>query len=139
MQLRHEKDISKEALLELYESVGWTSYTRKPALLTKAVRNSTYVVSVWEGGTLIGLARGLSDDVSIFYLQDILVRPEWQRRGIGRRLLRDCLERFQHVRQKVLLTNTEQRQTRFYETLGFKDVARLGLNAFVQFGESGPM
>ena len=50
-----------------------------------------------------------------FYLQDILVRPEHQRTGVGRQLLAVCLERYSHVRQKVLLTDDEA-QERFYES-----------------------
>ena len=103
--------------------------------MPKAVRNSTYVVSAWSGNTLIGLARGLSDDVSIFYLQDILVRPAFQGQGIGRRLIDNCLERFAHVRSKVLLTDDQEKQLRFYESLGFKNTKHLvkwQLNTFVQ-------
>jgi ribosomal protein S18 acetylase RimI-like enzyme len=83
---------------------------------------------------LIALARGLSDDVSIFYLQDILVHPKFQRLGIGKRLLQNCLDRFKHVRSKVLLTDDEEKQLRFYESMGYiniKDVKSFTLNAFV--------
>ena len=122
-------------LCDLYDSVGWSAYTGDPGALAKAVANSTYVVVARVGRRLIGLGRGLSDDVSIFYLQDLLVRPEWQGRGVGRALLGDCLERFAHVRQKVLLTDDEAAQHRFYESLGYRDTAASGgtrLHAFVQ-------
>ena len=85
-------------------------------------------------GRLVGLARVLSDDVSIVYVQDVLVTPEHQRSGIGRQLLKLCLDRFSHVRQRVLLTDDEAHQHRLYEALGFHDVAKLkgvGLHAFV--------
>ena len=85
-------------------------------------------------GTLIALARGLSDDVSIFFLQDILVRPEFQRMGIGKQLLTRCLERYQHVRSRVLLTDDEENQLRFYESAGFKniqDLTKSRLNAYI--------
>jgi ribosomal protein S18 acetylase RimI-like enzyme len=122
-------------LLDLYNAVGWTAYTRDEAGLEKAIRNSTYVVSAWDGEQLVGLARCLSDDASIFYLQDILVHPDHQRRGIGRRLLENCLERFAHVRTKVLLTDDEERQHAFYKSLGYKntrELKKIPLNAFVQ-------
>jgi ribosomal protein S18 acetylase RimI-like enzyme len=103
--------------------------------LQDAVRNSTYVVTAWSGDTLVGLARCLSDDVSICYLQDILIRPEYQRLGVGRRLLADCLERFAHVRMQVLMTDDEERQKRFYESMGYRntrDLKSITLNAFVR-------
>ena len=77
----------------------------------------------------------LSDDVSICYLQDILIRPEHQRQGLGRKLLMNCIERFAHVRMKVLHTDNEERQKLFYKSLGHrntKDLKTTPLKAFVQ-------
>ena len=104
IEIKTKVDFSLTQLIKLYNSVGWTAYTKDPVerLLLKAIQNSTYVVSAWDGRKLVGLARGLSDDVSIFYLQDILIHPDYQKHGIGTTLLKECLERFQHVRMKVL-------------------------------------
>jgi ribosomal protein S18 acetylase RimI-like enzyme len=133
--LRTGRDLPLSELLALYEAVGWTAYTRDPEGLARAVANSTYVASLWEGERLVGLARVLSDDVSICYLQDILVHPQLQGRGLGRRMVEHCLERFAHVRQKVLLTDDEERQKRFYAALGFRKVSEMPfpLNAYVRF------
>ena len=89
MEMRVGSDIPFDQLLELYNAVGWVMYTneQRRGELEKAIRNSTYVVSAWDGDKLVGLARGLSDDVAIFYLQDILVHPEYQKQGIGKRLM----------------------------------------------------
>lgn len=127
--------VGTDELVDLYASVGWTAYTADPGGLARAIAGSTYVVTARHGDLLIGLARGLSDDVSIFYLQDLLVRPEWQGRGVGTSLLADCLRRFGHVRQKVLMTDDQEGHHRFYRALGYRDVGSLaeaGLRAFVQ-------
>ncbi|MDJ0496541.1 MAG: GNAT family N-acetyltransferase [Acidimicrobiia bacterium] len=134
-QIRTVESVATADLVELYESVEWGAYTQDPAALATAVSNSTYVVEARAGNELIGLARGLSDDSSIFYLQDILVRPDWQRRGVGRALLDRCLERFQHVRTKVLLTDDQPAQHNFYRASGFRDtrdVTEEPLHTFVQ-------
>ncbi len=121
MHLTLERDLEGDELLDLYASVGWSAYTRTAEDLARAVANSTFVVSARDDeGRLVGLARGLSDDVSVFYLQDILVRPEHQRQGIGRDLLATCLDRFAHVRQKVLLTDDDPAQHAFYESFGYR-------------------
>jgi ribosomal protein S18 acetylase RimI-like enzyme len=137
VEIRVGRELSFEQLLSLYDSVGWVSYTheQRRADLPKAIRNSTYVVSAWSEDTLIGLARGLSDDVSIVYLQDILIRPEYQGQGIGKQLLGNCLERFKHVRSKVLMTDDREQQLRFYGSVGLKNIKDLNsvhLNVFVQ-------
>ena len=135
--LRFGHDIAYDQLVGLYNSVGWLAYTTGEAgpKLQDAIRNSTYIVTAWSGDTLVGLARCLSDDVAICYLQDILIHPEYQRLGIGRKLLANCLERFAHVRMQVLMTDDEERQKRFYESMGYrntKDLKGITLNAFVK-------
>ena len=138
MTVVYEPDgaVTVDELVALYDSVGWSTYTAEPASLAKAVDGSTFVVTARIDGRLAGLARGLSDDVSIFYLQDVLVHPDHQRNGIARALLDICLDRFSHVRQRVLLTDNEERQHRLYRAAGYHDVASLKnvpLHAFVSF------
>jgi ribosomal protein S18 acetylase RimI-like enzyme len=121
-------------VVALYDSVGWTAYTSDPRQLLDAIERSTYWVTARDDGELVGIARGLSDDFSIFYLQDIIVHPDVQQRGIGRNLIERCLTRFEHVRQRVLLTDDEERQHRLYRAAGYRDVATLDdyrLHAFV--------
>lgn len=123
-------------LVSLYEAVGWLIYASDPDALARAVDNSTYVTTARDGdGELIGLARCLSDDVSIMYLQDVLVHPDHRRSRVGSVLVGACMDRFEHVRQKVLLTDGEPGQHAFCQSLGFSnvgDLVPLELHAFVQ-------
>ena len=136
MQISESRDVTVAELVDLYGSVGWNAYTREPRRLAEAIANSSIVVLARDDrGVLIGLARGLSDDASVFYLQDLLVRPDHQRTGIGTQLLASCLERYRHVRQKVLLADDEEAQRRFYERSGYRHATELegaALNAFVR-------
>lgn len=128
---------SRESLVDLYMSVGWVAYAKDPERLETAVRNSTYVACLYDHNELVGIARGLSDDVSIFYLQDIIVRPDFQGKGHGRELLERIVERFAHVRQKVLMTDDEERQHCLYRSIGYVDVSDVDrLHAFVRLEES---
>ncbi|OXM66636.1 MULTISPECIES: GNAT family N-acetyltransferase [Amycolatopsis] len=123
-------------LLALYDSVGWSAYTRDPELLRAAIAGSSYVVTARRAGRLVGLARALSDDATICYLQDVLVHPGEHRRGIGRLLVRAVLDRYAAVRQKVLLTDDEPAQRAFYESLGYTEIRDYGpgtLRSFVRF------
>ena len=135
IELTPNDSFEDEELRQLYDAVGWSAYTADVPALARAIDNSTYVVSARAGNELVGLARALSDDVSILYLQDILVRPDFKRRGLGSSLLAACLQRFDHVRQKVLLTDDQPSQHRFYESMGFADTRKLEagvLHCFVQ-------
>lgn len=117
-------DVSDAEALALYESVGWAAYTRDPEVLVRAIRNSSFVVAARDAsGTLVGLARAVSDDATICYLQDILVDPAFQGAGVGRALLEEVQRRYGHVRQTVLITDNEPGQRAFYEALGFTEGA----------------
>ncbi|WP_370626834.1 GNAT family N-acetyltransferase [Salinibacterium sp. ZJ450] len=74
-----------------------------------------------EHGKLIGLARTISDDATICYLQDILVNPAFQGTGVGRALFTQVKERYQHVRQTVLITDDEPQQRAFYQSMGMTE------------------
>jgi GNAT superfamily N-acetyltransferase len=124
-------------VLSLYESVGWTVYTRDPERIRRALAGASYVAAAFAGERLVGIVRAISDDVTITYLQDLLVHPDAQRSGVGASLMTAVGQRYAHVRQHVLLTDDEPGQRAFYENVGFAETRDFGdgsLRAFVRFG-----
>lgn len=133
--LRAGGAVPADALAALYASVGWRAYLVDPDALAAAVAATPWVLSAWDGERLIGLLRALTDDLSIVYIQDLLVHPDRQRQGVGRQLMQATLDRFAHVRQKVLMTDDEPRQHAFYASFGFTSVrglSRTPLHAFAR-------
>ena len=135
-------DLPLAAVVRLYNAVGWSAYTDAPLTLAEGLAGSAKVAVAWKGQDLVGLARVVSDGHTVCYLQDVLVDPRHQRTGLGRRPVELVLEPFAHVRQKVLLTDTEPGQKAFYESLGYRqaggdlpedDDGGLPLRAFVRF------
>lgn len=123
-------------ILSLYNSVGWTAYTNSPDLLFQAIKSSSFVVSAWnEDDKLVGLARTISDDATICYLQDILVHSDLQGTGIGRALFEQVKERYRHVRQTVLITDDEPQQRAFYQSLGLTEGSDFSIGPVRVFAE----
>ena len=133
-------DLDMSAVVDLYTSVGWTAYTNRPDLLEVALAGSSHIVVADLDATLVGLARVISDSASIAYLQDVLVHPTHQRHGIGAELVRSVLRPYEHVRQKVLLTDDEPALRAFYTRLGWRGLDETGppLRAFVLGSSSAP-
>jgi GNAT superfamily N-acetyltransferase len=130
-------DLSFDAALAVYESVGWTVYSGDPEKLSAALRGSSFLAGAFAGPRLVGLLRAVSDDATICYVQDVLVHPDAQRCGVGRALMAAAGQRYAHVRQHVLLTDDEPGQRAFYESLGYAETRDHGdgtLRAFVRFG-----
>lgn len=130
MNFLTNKNINLKQLINLYQSVGWTSYTEKPELLQQAVHNSLYVLGAFDHDQLIGLIRVVGDGLTIIYIQDLLVLPAYQNKGIGSTLINKVRKEFRHVRQQVLLTMEEPETRAFYEKNGFSSCDQGELVAF---------
>lgn len=123
-------------LTELYESVDWTSYSTDPDGLARAVDHSDYVITARDAdGDLIGLTRCLTDDVHICVIQDVLVRPDHQRTGIGSVMVGRCLRVHEHVRQITLMTDDEPATRAFYGALGFSTSVDHGLVSYIKLAD----
>lgn len=128
MKRFNEKDIKS-----LYQDVGWTNYTENIHKLMKAIEASLMVISSWDDEKLIGLVRVVGDGLTIIYIQDILVLSGYKRKGIGSRLLKNVLENYKDVRQKVLLTDDREETRGFYEANGFISCDKGNIVAFTRF------
>lgn len=123
--LTEEAAFDPKEISKLYDSVGWNGYTRDVDKLCRGLANSHLVITARDGsGALLGLARTVSDDESICYVQDLLVNPKFHRQGIGRALLERLMERYAHCRFFLLSTDHEstpegKRSHAFYRQLGF--------------------
>ncbi|WBW96591.1 GNAT family N-acetyltransferase [Oceanirhabdus sp. W0125-5] len=130
---KENKNIDSNKLKELYEDAGWISYTEDIPKLIRAIENSLDVITAWEDNELIGLIRTVGDGETILYIQDILVKKNHKRKGIGTELLNRILDNKKDIRQKVLLTENIEETTKFYEAYGFKKNTSLGLVSFGKF------
>lgn len=130
-----------DQVIALYKAVAWSSYTSHPTMLRSALQGSLAMWTAFEGADgegekLIGLVRVVGDGTSIVFVQDLLVSPEFQRRGVGTQLLQRALERYAHVYQTELLTDDTEKTCAFYESLGFVPAEKMGCRSFVRIGRA---
>lgn len=135
MKIEIKKNVipTESDLIELYTNVGWSNYINNPEMLKGAYNNSLKVISAWENEQLIGIIRVVGDGYSIIYIQDLLIREEYQGNGIGTLLLETVVRVFDHVYQKVLLTEDQPDKIGFYEKCGFRKSNEYGCISFVNF------
>jgi len=122
----------QEEILPLYESVGWTAYTDHPEVLRKGFENAMLTLAAYAGDELLGILRAVGDGYTIVYVQDILVFPEHQRKGIGSALLQAVSDRYSHVRQIVLATDNTPETIAFYKSMGFREMSEIGCCGFLK-------
>lgn len=80
------REFSEEELGRLFLAVGWSS-GNYPQRLKRALGSYAAVYCAREGEKLIGLAAAMDDGEMTAYMHYLLVDPEYQGRGIGRKLL----------------------------------------------------
>jgi len=82
--------VPPEDVQDICASVGWSR--REPVLITKALGNSLAVISAWDDQLIVGFARATGDKVFNATIWDVVVRPSYQRRGIGLLVMHELLK-----------------------------------------------
>ncbi len=108
-----------DEVIDVYRSSGLG--LRRPiddrACVKRMFAEANLVVSAWNGDRLVGVARTLTDFCYVAYLADLLVRAEYQKRGIGRELIRKTRAELGAKASIVLLAAPAAEE--YYPRLGF--------------------
>jgi len=118
---RDDHDIDLDQLSVLFNSVGWERRTADRDRLAQLVRGSMFVVSAWEGDRLVGFARAISDGATNAYVSTVAVLPEYQKRGIGREIIRRLITGRDHL-QFVLHANDNAYPFYLHLDVGFEPI-----------------
>jgi len=129
---KHIKDIPPSDIAALYNDANWTAYTKEMNKLMDGINGSLAVITAWQHNELLGLVRVIGDGQTIVYIQDIIVKHNAKRKGIGSSLVKMVLSEFNHVRQIVLLTDDNPESRGFYEALNFESCDKGTLVAFAK-------
>lgn len=112
-----EQTLTSAQLEDLFLSVEWSS-GHYPEKLEKAMLNYETVYTAWDGNKLVGLISAMDDGIMTAYIHYLLVRPEYQGKGIGKSLLEATKEKYKDYLRIVL--NAYNKECGFYEHCGFK-------------------
>lgn len=122
MNIKLENNISPEEFLEVIKSIGWKTYSKEQ--ISKALKNTMYIVKATIDNKIVGMGRVIGDKSIACMLSDICVKPEFQGKGIGLKIvleLKRLIEQNINDGEKMLveLTPTAGNEE-FYKKAGFK-------------------
>ena len=109
-----------ESIIEIYESSGINRPTTDPERIAKMYENANLIITAWDQNRLVGIARSLTDFCYCCYLSDLAVRKEYQKRGIGRTLIKMTKEQISP--QTMLLLLSAPAAMDYYPRIGFEKV-----------------
>ena len=119
--IRYVDQITAEEYMNLRKMVGWVQFPLEEA--QACIDNAYMVQCVRDDDKAIGVVRLLWDGGYIAFLSDVIVDPEYQGQGIGRKLVEACINRLKKDMKpgyKVKLTlNSAKGKEPFYAKLGF--------------------
>lgn len=116
------KELPVDQLYHLFYMAGWAGTERNPdpdelKYFNIPFINSTLVISAWNNNRLIGTVRVLSDRFIRSVIYDLVIDPEYRNMGIGKELLKRCIEHFPNTEW---LVQTEKNISGYYKKIGFK-------------------
>ena len=121
MHLEFNKLSAKE-YCTLRAAVQWQPIPEEQA--ESGLQHSDFI-AVWrDGETVAGCARVFWDKGYIAYLADVMVHPDYQKQGIGTKLVEECIafvnrQRKPGWRIKIVLVSAKGKEP-FYEKFGFR-------------------
>lgn len=110
-------DFSEAELQELFLSVEWSS-GHYPEKLVTAMKHYETVYTAWDSGKLVGLICAMDDGIMTAYIHYLLVDPQYQNMGIGKRLVEKMKDKYRDYLRIVLVAYDSE--IGFYESCGFK-------------------
>lgn len=87
---RTGNDIDLDEMIEVY--IDSTLGERRPVTerdrMAGMLEGANLVITAWDGESMVGISRSVTDWVFCTYLSDLAVRLDYQGRGIGKELIR---------------------------------------------------
>ncbi len=109
-----------EDYCELRKSVGWLLFSKEQT--QKALANSLYTVIAVKDSQTVGMGRLIGDGM-YYMVVDIVVRPNYQRQGIGNKIINMIIEyvdRETPIGRSSIHLIAEKGKETFYEKIGFR-------------------
>lgn len=121
---RDDAVLGVDEAIDLYRrsTLGERRPVNRPDVFTQMLRHADVTITAWNGDTLVGIARTLTDFGYVAYLADLAVDEAHQRRGIGRRLVEETRRRLGSNCTLVLLAAPKANE--YYAKLGFQSHPR---------------
>ena len=115
------RDIKIGDIISLYKANHWSS-ADKPDELYQALMHAHSLISAWDDGKLVGLGNAISDGYLVVYYPHLLVHPEYQGKGVGRKIMERLREKYKNFHMQMLTADANA--VEFYKKAGFRKAGK---------------
>jgi GNAT superfamily N-acetyltransferase len=117
---RDDAAIAVEQVIGLYRrsTLGERRPVDRPDIFADMLKHADLIITAWHGDRLVGISRALTDFSYVAYLADLAVAIDYQRQGIGKRLVEETKRHLARECMIVLLAAPAANE--YYPRLGFE-------------------
>jgi GNAT superfamily N-acetyltransferase len=109
--------IDVDAVHDYLANESYWAKGRPRDVVERLVREAQRAVGLYDRDRQVGFARAFSDGVSLVYLADVYVLPEYRGRGLGLELVREMVENGPYADIRWILHTRDMH--RLYAKVGF--------------------
>lgn len=110
-----------DEFIEMRQSTGWEYPERK--LISIGLENTLFSVWLEKNKRIIGYGRVIGDGAFTLYIQDIIIKPEYQRMGLGMKVMIEIMEyiNIQYPKDTMVGLMSVKGKENFYKKFGFTE------------------
>ena len=109
--------IDVDAVHDFLSNHAYWAEGRPHDVVMRLIREADRVVGAYDDGRQVAFARAFTDGVSLVYLADVYVLPEYRGRGLGVELVREMVENGPYANVRWMLHTRDAHG--LYEKFGF--------------------
>ncbi len=117
---RANAPLTTQQVADLFRASGIRRPVDDLNRIQKMIEHANVTLTAWHGEKLVGIARALTDFSYCCYLSDLAVHRDYQRKGIGKELIRQMREMLGDEVMILLLAAPEAMG--YYLKIGFEKV-----------------
>ncbi|CEK30784.1 acetyltransferase [[Clostridium] sordellii] len=122
-----------EEIKDIYKEESWNAYLKDDEKLIRAFDNSLYIMGAFDNCKLVGFIRCVGDGEHILVVQDLIVEPKYQQRGIGTYLFKTIMQKYSNVRMFMVVTDLEDIvDNKFYKSFNLKKLEDMNMVGYIR-------
>ena len=122
-----------EEVKDIYKKESWNAYLKDDKKLIKAFDNSLHILGAFDEDKLVGFIRCVGDGEHVLMVQDLIVYPEYQQKGIGTYLFKTIMDKYKDVRMFTVLTDVEEVvDNKFYQSFKLKKLEKMNIVGYIR-------
>lgn len=109
-----------DQVIDLYRdsTLGERRPINNRAQMTAMIKNANLIITAWDRSLLVGIARSVSDFSYCTYLSDLAVRKVYQKKGIGKELIKRT--QIESGKSTTMILLAAPAAEAYYPKVGFK-------------------